>query len=200
MSKPSNRYARAQARARYRKPKRRSSSVVWNLAIAVIVIAGIGLVVLSRSGSGGDEAPALGDHWHAQLDFYVCGEPQAVAPDFETSVDGTRVGVHTHGDGFIHIHPFTSAETGDKATVGRFIEYQGFDLDADSYELWFGEHSNGDTCPDGQPGELVWAVNGEQQSGNPADYKPEDNDRIVISFQAEGQEIPGPTDRTQTQD
>jgi hypothetical protein len=200
MAKPTNRYARAQARARYRKPKRRSSSLVWNVAIAVIVIAGLALIFVSRSGNSEASAPAVGDHWHAQLDFFVCGEEQAPAPEFETSTDGSRVGVHTHGDGFIHIHPFTSGEAGDNATVGRFIDYQGFDLDEDSFELWFGEQSNGDTCPDGQQGELVWAVNGEQQDGNPADYKPEDGDRIVISFQPEGQEIPAPADRTQTQD
>jgi hypothetical protein len=200
MAKPTNRYARAQARARYRKPKRRSSSLVWNAAIGVIVIAGIGLIFLSRSGGSGDEAPALGDHWHAQLSVFVCGEAQAPAPEFETSVDGNRVGVHTHGDGFMHIHPFNSGETGDKATVGRFLDYQGYEIDEDSFDLWFGAQRDGDACPDGQPGVLRWAVDGEEQDGNPSDYKPEDGDKIVVSFAPEGQEIPAAPDLTQTQD
>ncbi|HEX6310950.1 MAG TPA: hypothetical protein VF152_04940 [Acidimicrobiia bacterium] len=200
MSKPSNRYARAQARARYRKPKRRSSSLVWNLAIAVIVIAGVGLIVLSRTGGSSDTAPKVGDHWHAQFDAFVCGESQPVAAEFETSTDGSRVGVHTHGDGFMHIHPFTSGESGDDATVGRFLDYQGFEIGEDSFDLWFGSQSNGDPCPDGQAGVVRWSVNGEEQDGNLSDYKPQDGDKIVVAFQPEGQEMPAPADRTQTQD
>ena len=205
MAKPSNRYARAQARARYRKPKRRSSSLVWNAAIAVIVIAGVGLIVVSRSGGSGDAAPALGDHIHAQLDVFDCraGTFLSPAPEFEGRADdpNIRAGIHTHGDGFMHIHPFASDETGDNATVGTFLEFAGFDVSDDSWELWQGDVvENGDACGDGQPGEVRWAVNGQEQDGDPSDYKPDDGDRVVIAFIPEGQDIPAPQDLTQTQD
>lgn len=194
MARPSNRYARAQARARYRKPKRRSSSMLWNVAIGVIVVAGIAAIVVSRSGSGGATAPEIGAHWHAQLSVYVCGVEQPPAPD-------TPGGVHSHAaDPFIHIHPNSSAEAGDRATVERFIEAGNWELDEDSFELWFGAQRNGDPCPDGQPGTVRWALNGEEQSGNLADYKPDDGDEIVLAFLPEGQEIPAAPSAVPTQD
>ena len=204
MARPTNRYARAQARARYRKPKRRGSGLWWNVAIGVIVILGVGGIVLSRTSSGGNGgSPAIGDHIHAQLDVFDCetGGFLSPTPEFEVTTDGTRTGLHTHGDGFIHIHPFTSADAGDNATVGTFLSNAGFDISDDSWELWQGDaRQNGDVCGDGQPGVVRWAVNGEEQDGDPGDYKPDDNDRVVVAFIPEGQDIPAPQDLTQTQD
>jgi hypothetical protein len=205
MARPTNRYARAQARARYRKPKRSGSSLAWNVAIGVIVILGIGGIVVSRSSSSAGGAPELGDHWHARLAVNICGQFIGDAPEFEADPEGNRVGIHTHGDGFMHIHPFTSGETGDNATVGFFLSHDGvngpFDISEDSFELWEGgPKENGDPCPDGRPGEVRWAVNGEEQDGNPGDYKPEDGDVVVIAFLPAGDEIPPPPEATQTQD
>ena len=45
MPKSRNRYARAQARARYRKPKRRGGSFGWNMGIALVAVVGIALLV-----------------------------------------------------------------------------------------------------------------------------------------------------------
>jgi hypothetical protein len=102
----------------------------------------------------------------------------------------------------MHIHPFTSADAGDNAKVGNFLDNAGgFDISDDSWELWEGDAvSNGDPCGDGQPGTVRWAVNGEEQDGDPGDYKPDDTDQIVIAFIPEGQDIPAPQDLTQTQD
>jgi hypothetical protein len=204
MARPKNRYARAQARARYRKPKRRNTSLPWIAAIAVIVVVGVVLIAVSRSDRTAGASPRVGEHWHAQFTVFLCGseEPQQPTPEFEVSTDGERVGVHTHGDGFIHIHPFNSGESGDDATVGRFLDYQGYDADEDSFELWgdIGTKRNGDLCPDGQPGAVRWSVNGRERNGSVADYKPADGDRIVLAFLPEGQEIPASPDLTQTQD
>jgi hypothetical protein len=204
MARPSNRYARAQARARYRKPKRRGSGMWWNVAIGVIVLLGIGGIVVSRTGSSGSASPAIGDHIHAQLDVFDCrtGGFLGPAPEFEARADGgTQAGIHTHGDGFIHIHPFSSDETGDNATVGTFLEFAGFDMSDDSWELWQGDPAqNGDACADGRPGEVRWAVNGEEQDGDPSDFKPDDGDQVVVAFVAEGDDIPAPQNLQQTQD
>ncbi|MGH9031750.1 MAG: hypothetical protein ACRDY4_08805 [Acidimicrobiia bacterium] len=205
MARPTNRYARAQARARYRKPKRRGSSLWWNVAIGVIVLLGIGGIVVSRASSNGASgSPAIGDHWHAQLDVFDCraGGFLSPVPEFEATPEGTRTGLHTHGDGFMHIHPFTSADAGDNATVGTFLDNAGgFDASDGSWELWEGGTvENGDACGDGQPGVVRWSVNGEEQDGDPGDYKPDDGDRIVLAFIPEGQEVPPSQDLTQTQD
>ena len=51
-------------------------------------------------------------------------------PSFENQA-GTdkRAGLHSHGDGLMHIHPFTEDEAGDAATVGRFFDYGGWQVD-----------------------------------------------------------------------
>jgi hypothetical protein len=176
----------------------------WNVAIGVIVLLGIGGIVVSRSGSSGSASPALGDHIHAQFDVFDCrtGGFLDPAPEFEARADGgTRAGIHTHGDGFIHIHPFSSDETGDNATVGTFLEFAGFDMSDDSWELWQGDPAqNGDACADGRPGELRWAVNGEEQDGDPSDFKPDDGDQIVVALIPEGDDVPAPQNLQQTQD
>jgi hypothetical protein len=202
MSPPSNRYARAQARARYRKPKRRSSSMVWNVVIGVIVLLGIGGIIYSRTGSA-EGAPEIGDHWHARLAVNNCGQFVGPLPEFEQRADdqSIRAGIHTHGDGFVHIHPFTSDEAGDDATIGTFLEFAGFDTSDDSLDLWDGVvRSNGDLCDDGRPGTVRFAVNGEEKDGDPSDYKPKDGDQIVIAFLPEGDPIPPPPEASQQQD
>jgi hypothetical protein len=141
-----------------------------------------------------DDSPALGDHWHAALGIDVCGSFAENPPSFEQR-GGTdeRAGVHSHGDGLIHIHPYADDETGDGATVGRFFEYGGWGLGSEGFAIWDGTQlANGDACPDGRTGRLRWVVNGEERNGNPADYEPEDGDVITIAFVPDGDQIPEP--------
>jgi len=141
-----------------------------------------------------DKEPEVGDHVHAALGITVCGIPVENAPSFEFQ-EGTetKAGLHSHGDGLIHIHPFTEDESGENATVGRFMEYGGWEIDQDRLSLWDGlEVTSGDPCPDGREATIRWSVNGEEQDGNPADYKPDDQDVIAIAFLPEGEAIPGP--------
>ena len=55
-------------------------------------------------------------------------------PVFESPVGspaGTQnAGIHSHGDGLVHIHPFTAAEAGKNATLGKFAQYAGITLSA----------------------------------------------------------------------
>jgi hypothetical protein len=212
MPKSRSRYARAQARARYRKPKRRGGSFGWNVGIALIAVLGIALLIwtVSSRRSSAEAAPRAanqatgeaGDHWHASLDVYLCTEWLTTpAPEFETKADSgdVRVGIHSHGDGLVHIHPFNSSESGENATLGRFLEYGGWSVSSTSFDLWDGpdgqpvQKNNGDECtmPDGskKKGTLTWYVNGKKRSGNPADYRPKDQDRIALVFAPEGTEV-----------
>jgi len=207
MPKSRNRYARAQARARYRKPKRRGGSFGWNMGIALVAVVGIALLVwtvASRRESAdaaprpGNEATGeAGDHWHASLDVNVCGQWLPPAPEFEAKAGNSqvRVGIHSHADGLIHIHPFNSSESGSNATVGRFLDYGGWSASSDSLDLWPADgkrvqEKNGDECtqPDGtkQKGTLTWYVNGKKQSGDPSDYQPKDQNKIVLAFEPAG--------------
>lgn len=174
----------------------------WTVATAVVVIVGIVGIVLARGSSDSGAKPAIGDHWHAYLGVNVCGSWIANAPEFES-----QLGIHSHGDGLMHIHPFSSAAVGKNATVGRFIEDNegaGWKLDSTSMTLWDGaEHQDGTKCATGEfagkKANIVWATGhyGEQwtgklRTGDPADYRPQDGDIVAIGFLPKGAPLEEP--------
>ena len=148
------------------------------IALAVILVA----TVLGTGGAGeptgpGRGAPRIGrHHWHATYQVFICGERQPNFPTWES-------GVHTHGDGVIHIHPFVPAEEGKGARLVKFFEYGGGKLTQSEMRMPGDRQTfrNGDKCPDGSEAVLQVIVNGE-----PLDdlnrYVPQDGDRIRIVF------------------
>jgi hypothetical protein len=212
MAKPrSSKYTRARIRARGRRRQRRGGATWFYGAIALVVIVGVVLVFVSRSSTadvppqpGNPSTGEAGDHWHAAIATNVCGEWLTNPPEFETAADNAnvRVGVHTHGDGFIHIHPFTKSEGGDNATLGRFLTYGGWSAGEDSLSLWAGpssapavkDYSDGDKCPAGtqfagKTGVVKWSVDCKAREGDPSDYKPADGDVIALAFLPESEKI-----------
>ena len=150
-----------------------------------------------------------GDHWHAALGVNVCGEWLPAPATFETAADNpnVRVGIHTHGDGFIHIHPFTSSEGGSNATLGKFFVYGGWSVSQNSFNVWTGpsfdqtktEWKNGDKCPNsageagkGKAGEVVFEVNCKTATGNPSDHRLADQEVVAIGFMPKGEEMGAP--------
>jgi hypothetical protein len=196
--------------------------------MAVIVIVGIGLIVFSRGDTGSAGVPPqpgnpttgeAGDHWHSAFAVNICGQWIDPPSEFETQPDNpnVNVGVHTHGDGFIHIHPFSRSEGGDNATLGRFLEYGGFGVSEDSINFgedaarWPGvaadpekrEWSNGDECPPGttmagRTGVVKWSINCTDRSGNPADYKLKDLQVLALAFLPENEPIGVPPNASAT--
>ena len=146
---------------------------------------------LGRPAIGDPGAPRIGrDHWHAVYSFYACGERQPNSPTWEGG------GVHTHGDGIVHIHPFTQAEEGRGARLIKWFEYGGGLLDGDEIRLpglgktW----KNGETCPDGTPDEgeegVVQVFVNTAQLDDWTEYIPQDGDVIWMSFGKELDEVP----------
>ena len=124
---------------------------------------------------GSSGGPGLGDHWHASYEVSVCGK---VLPPF----GGSPGGVHTHGDGLFHIHPRTGSEAGSNANLALFFDSVGGTLRDDGLTLPFGEtYTNGDLCPDGQPGQFSVTVNGVVQE-TLSTYAPQDGDEVSIAF------------------
>ena len=122
----------------------------------------------------------VGDHWHATYQISVCGNVLPPLP-------GTHGGVHTHGNGAIHIHPGSDREAGAHATLALFFATSGGELADGSLTLPSGEtYANGDHCPGGQLGELAVTVNGTKLD-KPSSYAPHDQDRISIAFQPDEQ-------------
>lgn len=205
MARSRSKYSRAQIRSRVRKPRRRGSSQWFYAAMAGIVVLGVVGIVLSRGSDsaavppqpGNPSTGAAGDHWHAAFDVNVCGEWLTPPAEFETAADNpnVRVGIHTHADGFIHTHPFTRSEGGNNATLGRFLEYGGWSVRGDSFDVWQGPSadstktswSNGDTCPPGttlagQEGVVKWSVDCKNRTGNPSAIKLRDLEVIAVAF------------------
>lgn len=115
-SKKVARAARAGGRVSSGQPR----SLLFPGVLTLVVVLGVALVVYARNDRlqqdlGG--VPQRNDHIHAAFAVNVCGEFKADLPEFESPI-----GIHTHGDGVLHIHPFSQAGYGNNATLGRFFQ------------------------------------------------------------------------------
>lgn len=113
----------------------------------------------TTTGASADESrpgPAMGDHWHVAYGIHVCGEWLGPLSD---SPGAVATGIHTHDDGLIHVHPFTSEVSGVGADLGAFADTVGMELAPGSLTLPDGRSfADGDRC-DGSSGRLrvlVW--------------------------------------------
>ena len=123
--------------------------VVIVMLLVFCILAG---VFICRGSLG---QPQVGDHWHSSIRFIVFGEQSADMPEFAAEPEG----IHTHGDGIIHSHPFIREGVGEGASIHKFVEYasQAFGtglLTDDTLQvpneemIW----KNGDIGPEGDPG------------------------------------------------
>jgi hypothetical protein len=202
----SKKVARA-ARAGGRTAGNKQRNLLFPGVIGGIMVLGVALVAFAANDrkSETDVPPVLGDHWHAAVGFYICDQFEPDIAEFES-----RVGIHTHGDGVIHIHPSSAAGAGENATLGTFLEGAGVTL-TDS-ELTMGDKSwkEGDQKCGDEDGELVVAQWKDVQS---SDEKPalirrdfdsirfrEDGEGYTIAFVPEGTtDIPKPASAAQLQ-
>lgn len=69
------------------------------------------------------DSPGLLDHWHAAFGLRVCGE---FLPNLQADLD--PLGIHSHQDGVIHIHPFFEESAGKNATLGLFFDSVGIEV------------------------------------------------------------------------
>jgi hypothetical protein len=188
------------ARAGGRSSAGRQRNLLFPGVIGAIVLFGSALVWYAADERKGatDVPPVIGDHWHAAFGIYVCGEWQPDIPEFENTT-----GVHTHGDGVIHIHPFSQSGAGENATLGTLLE--DTDIDLSDNELTIGEQTwkEGEDQCDGEDAELVVAQweDVSDESADPAllaggleDIRfRSDGEGYTIAFVPEGEtDIPKP--------
>jgi hypothetical protein len=202
----SKKVARA-ARAGGRTAGNKQRNLLFPGVIGAIMVLGVALVAFAANDrkSETDVPPVLGDHWHAAVGFYICDQFEPDIAEFES-----RVGIHTHGDGVIHIHPSSAAGAGENATLGTFLEGAGVTLT--DTELTMGDKSwkEGDQKCGDEDGELVVAQWKDIQG---SDEKPalirrdfdsirfrEDGEGYTIAFVPEGTtDIPKPASAAQLQ-
>jgi len=172
----------------------------WYSFLSLVVIAGVAGVALTagaRVDAGAGPHPNANDHWHAAYGIYVCDkfEPDLPQPD-------TLIGLHTHGDGLIHVEPFTTnslADAGSNATLARFVTGEpGLKLSSSMLQYPGAQaKTNGGTCGD-QPAAVrirVWpSASGDSFTDytNPKDVRIQDGQAITIAYAPAGADIPKP--------
>ena len=214
MAKPKpSKYSRAHVRSKVRRPKRAGASRGWMITTVALVVVMTVLVVLSYNDrqSRADVAPRLGDHFHTYLGVNLCGTWEPAVPMFEGR-DGSndqnatpRAGIHSHADYLVHDHPFSSDESGKKATLGRYLGYAQTELSATAIKLWpqwvpNADYTNGTKCPKTKkPGVLQYKVGKfgkpwpkTARSGNPANYHMANGDIIAVYFLPKGDALEQP--------
>jgi hypothetical protein len=159
---------------------------LFALGIVAIIALGIGVVAMARSENGGlgdNSTPPKAnlqngdpfDHWHAAFAIEVCGKELPALQDGPTDVQG----IHTHGDGLVHIHPFTRTAAGKRATLNKFFKQVDLTVTNTGFQLPKGVTMEGGgttveegvtTCA-GKPGELVMAH--WKDAANAAGTKPD---------------------------
>jgi hypothetical protein len=199
-------------RAAVRAAQRTRTNTFWYAITAFVVVVGIALIVFARASEPPEVGPRLAsssgsrppDHWHAALGVYNCdqwvsdgsGDGVWVWPAQTSQGSPGRVGtdayagLHSHGDGIIHMEPVVTEEAGRNATLGRYFTFGGWDLSSSGFNFLGTKVNNGDTCK-GKPATLKWAVGQwkgndkityTEKSGDPSHYKLNNNDVVILAF------------------
>ena len=173
-------------------------SVLFPTFLSVVVVLGLFLVGFSRSQRQPDTSrPRIGsDHWHSAIGFDICGTFAPNVPDNGQD----PLGIHTHGDGIVHTHPFSGQAAGKKAVLKVWLDTVGVKLSNNELKLPGQDaKKNGQRCESG-PGIVqmkVWDSRSPTDSGRvlTSDFgqlRLKDSQLITVAFLPEGAEIPKP--------
>jgi hypothetical protein len=167
----------------------------WPLLVTAVVVVGVLLIVLSRSDSPAAVAPKLGDHWHAAYGIYDCDH---FIPNLSDVKSPDTTGLHTHDDGLMHMHPFSTKYTGHGANLGNWGEMTGLKVTDTSIKAAGIDRKNGEKCGS-KPATVqlkVWdspdATTGRLIKKDFAKYAPQEFTVWVLAFVPEGTDIPKP--------
>jgi hypothetical protein len=139
------------ARAGGRAAGVRQRNLLFPSALGIILLLGVALVAVAwndhRDAASAVAPIANQDHWHSAFGFYICDDFLNTTPAGENS---SSAGIHQHGDGVVHIHPFSAAGAGERATLGTFLDDVP-DHSVSNSEIKVGDESwkeGDDTCVD----------------------------------------------------
>jgi hypothetical protein len=148
------------------------------------VLIGIIVVGVNRARRV-DEAPRAGiDHWHMAYGLYVCD--RYLAP---IRGGGDQNGIHSHGDGVVHVEALDPSSSGSNAVFRRFEEAEGLRVTSSSVRFLDGtvpvEASVSDGC-DGRPAEVATFVDGKRTKGDPGGIRLRNGHVIVVALLPKG--------------
>jgi hypothetical protein len=163
--------------------------------MALVVLVGFFLIASSRSdhrasASGSSATPPVAnrDHWHVAYGVYLC---DAFAPPITDQRDPK--GIHTHGDGIIHTHPFLRSVSGHNATLGVFAETVKMTLNDKELRLPGDKfYKEGSTKCGDKPGIVQALVNGKLVTKDIAKIQLKEREHITIAFAPVGTTLPEP--------
>jgi hypothetical protein len=121
------------------KKVRFQGGTLFPVVVTIVIVLGLSLVLYARQSRPSVDAsgsPQQSDHWHHAYGFYLCDtwfrlEGNAEEQGTDDFVQYQRTGIHSHDDGLIHWHPFSSAAVGSNATLGVFLDTYGVELTND---------------------------------------------------------------------
>ncbi len=152
--------------------------------------------------ASGGTAPLVGDHWHVAWGVYVCDKyvklPEATGND--------PVGVHTHGDGLMHVHPFKESAAGKNATLARFFETENIKVGNNSIKLGTTTYFGGKDCGGKKTklSVLRWksrsAKSSEVVDGDASKIALVDQQMIVFALVPDGAVVPTPPSKDELAD
>lgn len=112
---------------------------VFPLAVAITLIVGLGLIVYARQSRPAADAtpPLINDHWHHAYGFYLCDKWYVLQGALEerdsqgnlANRKYLRTTIHSHDDGVIHWHPYTTVAVGKRAKLGIFLDNYNVEID-----------------------------------------------------------------------
>ncbi|MFP5318299.1 MAG: hypothetical protein ACLGI2_08390 [Acidimicrobiia bacterium] len=210
MSKTPTRKVTKVARTGGGRTKRGQSSWFFPTLLTAVVVLGTFLIVFSRNQRQPDtSAPRIGvDHWHSAIGFYLCDEATGEAAFIPNLPDSGQdpVGIHTHGDGVVHTHPFSSTAAGRNAQLRHYFDALDITVNENQISGLPGQETrrNGDNCgsQDGQVQVKVWDTRsptdpGRIVEGAPGNLRLGNNQLITVAFVPEGADIPKPPSEAQ---
>lgn len=167
---------------------------VWWGVMGLVVLMGFFLIGFSRNehrtqaaASVDKTPPQIGDHWHAAYGVYLC---DAFAPPITDTTDPH--GIHTHGDGVIHVHPSDTTTTGKNANLGKFADAVKMTLTDTELKLPGGKsYKEGDTKCGDKPGIVQVKINDTKLvTTDVRSIRLNDGDLLTIAFAPEGASLP----------
>ena len=194
---------------------RRSRIAAFPVLIGLILVLGVALLFYAINQRKDEQAAAEGDHptiqehWHAAYGVRICADAAGDRPSgFQApfASDNDPVGIHSHADGVIHIHPFGSSSAGDNAQLGVFFEAMGVTINDDTIDLGndLKVTEGDDTCGEQEKPAIVQVArweNARETEGVEPEIITEniedihfdnDGEAYTIAFAPEGAEIPPP--------
>ena len=151
----------------------------WPMAIGAVVVLGVVLLIASRGGGDNSLAPRMNDHWHEAYGVYDCSQYLANLPEQVHS------GIHTHGDGLIHVEPSKPAETGKGANIATFVSgYPGLSISQTEIKLPTGQDfKDGGKCGD-KPANVKIFFWASAADAKPVEVTSPTKDMLIKNFAA----------------